>query len=135
MESKTLSAQSISVPSKNASRNPSPLLLRPEIELTNNDLDSHVITLPKSILNNVHNTLEDDVDDEKKEIDKVVSVCCSNSSLFGLKYISRIVISSSILLFSFSQIYLHSDSDNSIYFSLISSILGYYLSTVDYKKK
>ena len=64
------------------------------------------------------------------EIDHDVEICCSHSSLYGLKYLSRIGVSASILIFSFVQIARFPDVDNSIYFSLISSIMGYYISSI-----
>lgn len=68
---------------------------------------------------------------EIEEVNTKVDLCCSHSSLYGLKYISRIVLSILVLSFSFLQIARFPESDNSIYFSLISSILGYYLSIID----
>ena len=68
---------------------------------------------------------------EIEEINTQVDICCSHSSLYGLKYISRIVLSILVLAFSFTQIARFPQEDNSIYFSLVSSILGYYLSIID----
>ena len=68
---------------------------------------------------------------EIEEVNTRVDICCSHSSLYGLKYISRIVLSVLVLSFSFIQIARFPESDNSIYFSLVSSILGYYLSIID----
>ena len=64
------------------------------------------------------------------EIGQDVEICCSHSSLYGLKYLSRIGVSASILIFSFVQIARFPEVDNSIYFSLISSIMGYYISSI-----
>lgn len=69
--------------------------------------------------------------DLEQQLETDVAICCSHSSLYGLKYLSRIGISSSILLFSFYSIAKNPQDDNSIYFSLISSILGYYISLKD----
>ena len=69
------------------------------------------------------------------EIDQDVEICCSHSSLYGLKYLSRIGISSSILIFSFIQIARFPEVDNSIYFSLISSIMGYFIGVKDTNDK
>lgn len=68
---------------------------------------------------------------EIEEVNTRVDICCSHSSLYGLKYISRIVLSILVLSFSFIQIARFPQEDNSIYFSLVSSILGYYLSIID----
>lgn len=68
---------------------------------------------------------------EIEEVNTRVDICCSHSSLYGLKYISRIILSILVLSFSFIQIARFPQEDNSIYFSLVSSILGYYLSIID----
>jgi len=60
--------------------------------------------------------------------------CCSNSSKAFIKYIFTISISVMILLFSAVMIVLNPDDDNSIYFSLISSIMTLYVSPPNMKK-
>lgn len=65
------------------------------------------------------------------EAETQVEVCCSHTSIYGLKYISRIALSIMMMTFAFVQIARFPSSDNSIYFSILSSILGYYLSIVD----
>lgn len=97
--------------------------------------------MSKSDDNNVKKSASIDltsiIEDQKlqQEIDSDVQICCSHTSIYGLKYISRITVSIIILIFSCCMIALHVDRDNSIYFSLISSILGYYISINDFIKK
>ena len=56
------------------------------------------------------------------------NVCCSHSSKAFIKYMVTIVISVIILLFCIIMIIKsRPDDDNSIYFSLISSILTLYV--------
>ena len=69
------------------------------------------------------------IDLDEAQID--VKLCCSHTSVYGLKFLSRIGLSVMIISFSFMQIARFPENDNSIYFSLLSSILGYYLSVID----
>ena len=61
--------------------------------------------------------------DENKE---VYDVCCSKTSVGFVKYFATLLITMSILVFSFIQIARNSGGDNTIYFSLISSIMTLY---------
>ena len=101
-----------------------------EIELNKTNEIKRNDSRIKDILQNtiLNNNNDNESDDDEKEI----SICCSNSSVYGLKYLSRMIISSSIIFFSFYEIATSDpDKDNSIYFSLLSSILGYYLSNAE----
>jgi len=69
-------------------------------------------------VNNLHN------DDETTEW----QLCCSHSSKAFIKYMVTVVMSIIILLFCIIMIIKSApDEDNSIYFSLISSILTLYV--------
>jgi len=59
--------------------------------------------------------------------DKQYTICCSHSSVGFIKYSSAFIISLGILTFSFIMIGLHPDSDNTIYFSLISAIMTLFI--------
>lgn len=59
--------------------------------------------------------------------DKQYTICCSHSSVGFIKYSSAFIISLGILLFSFIMIGLNPDSDNTIYFSLISAIMTLFI--------
>jgi hypothetical protein len=72
----------------------------------------------KETHNESHNHQEDNVE---------WKVCCSNSSKSFIKYIVMVVMSIIILLFSITMIIRNPEQDNSIYFSLISSILALYV--------
>lgn len=50
-------------------------------------------------------------------------ICCSKSSKAFIKYLTTVTICVIIMLFSIVMIYTNPDNDNSIYFSMISSIL------------
>ena len=52
-------------------------------------------------------------------------ICCSNSSSHFIKFFVTFSICFSVMIFSMIQIINNPDKDNSIYFSLISSILFY----------
>ena len=54
-------------------------------------------------------------------------ICCSNSSSQFIKFAMTAFFCFSVLLFSIIMIINHPDSDNTIYFSLISSILSLYM--------
>ena len=53
--------------------------------------------------------------------------CCSHSSKSFIKYITTVLMSVIILLFCIYMIAINPDNDNSIYFSLMSSILTLYI--------
>ncbi len=54
-------------------------------------------------------------------------LCCSNSSSALIKYVSQMSVCASVLIFSGAQIIMNPEQDNSIYFSLIGSVVGYIL--------
>ena len=54
-------------------------------------------------------------------------ICCSNSSSHFIKFFTTFSICFSVMIFSMIQIIQNPDKDNSIYFSLISSILALYM--------
>lgn len=54
-------------------------------------------------------------------------VCCSHSSKAFIKYLSILIISIIVLIFSIVMVILNSEKDNSIYFALISSIVSIYI--------
>lgn len=54
-------------------------------------------------------------------------ICCSNSSSNFIKYFVTFSICFAVIVFSMVQIINNKDDDNSIYFSMISSILGMYM--------
>ena len=54
-------------------------------------------------------------------------ICCSNSSSHFIKFFITFSICFSVMIFSMGQIIQNPDKDNSIYFSLISSILALYM--------
>lgn len=64
-----------------------------------------------------------DVNESKETYD----VCCSKSSVGFVKYISTFIITIAILLFSMIQIATNPQENNTIFFSLISSILTLYI--------
>jgi len=64
-----------------------------------------------------------EIDDEKIQW----NTCCSRSSKSFIKYAMTCTVSLIVLCFSMSMIVANSDSDNSIYFSLISSIVALYI--------
>ena len=55
------------------------------------------------------------------------STCCSHSSKAFIKYLTTCSISLIVLIFSMTMIINDPDRDNSIYFSLISSIISLYI--------
>ena len=63
-----------------------------------------------------------------KEFDKSIEICCSHSSVGGIKLITQSIISIAVLAFSFVMI-AESDpeADNSIYWSILSSVLSFHL--------
>ena len=54
-------------------------------------------------------------------------ICCSNSSSHFIKFFITFSICFSVIIFSMIQVINNPDKDNSIYFSLISSILSLYM--------
>ncbi len=54
-------------------------------------------------------------------------LCCSNSSSALIKYVSQMSVCGSVLIFSGGMIIRFPEQDNSIYFSLIGSVVGYIL--------
>ena len=54
-------------------------------------------------------------------------ICCSNSSSQFIKFAITAIFCFSIMIFSMLMIVSNPDRDNSIYFSLISSILSLYI--------
>ena len=55
------------------------------------------------------------------------NICCSKSSVGAIHFFSQLTICIFVLLFSFLQIFINPEKDNSIYFSLISSILSLFI--------
>jgi hypothetical protein len=55
------------------------------------------------------------------------NTCCSHSSKSFIKYITTVLMSIIVLLFCIYMIASNPDNDNSIYFSLLSSILTLYI--------
>ena len=53
--------------------------------------------------------------------------CCSKSSKGFVKFVVQLCICAFVLVFSATMIILNPDDDNSIYFSLLSSILTLYI--------
>ena len=75
--------------------------------------------------------------DVKDEDDGVEwQLCCSRSSKSFIKYVTTVMMSVIILIFSIVMIYGNPTENNSIYFSLISSILTLYVPapTLDHVK-
>lgn len=71
--------------------------------------------------------------EEDKHIDndidtsKVWNTCCSHSSVNFIKYITTVSMSVIVLIFCIVMIYSNPQNDNSIYFSLLSSIISIYI--------
>ena len=55
------------------------------------------------------------------------NVCCSKSSKSFIKYVTTVMMSVIVLIFCIVMIFTNPDNDNSIYFSLMSSILTLYI--------
>lgn len=64
---------------------------------------------------------------EQKDDNIEWDVCCSHSSKSFVKYLSTVVISIIVLIFSIIMVILNPERDNSIYFSLISAIVSIYI--------
>ena len=77
--------------------------------------------------------MEKTLDIQVTEAETPVTICCSHSSIYGLKYLSRISLSILVLGFSFINILMNPGADNSISYSLISSILSFWLAHYDSK--
>ena len=60
-------------------------------------------------------------------------ICCSKSSKAFIKYVSTVMMSVIVLIFCIVMVALNTDADNTIYFSLISSIITLYVNppTID----
>lgn len=74
--------------------------------------------------------IKDDVKDDidKKDDEHVEwTVCCSHSSKAFIKYVSTVMMSVIVLIFCITMVILHPERDNSIYFSLISTVVGIYI--------
>lgn len=54
-------------------------------------------------------------------------ICCSHSSKSFIKYVVTVIMSVIVLVFSIYMIATNPESDNSIYFSLVSTIIGMYM--------
>jgi len=70
----------------------------------------------------VNNDVKDNDNEEYK-------ICCSNTSKEFIKYITVILISSIVLIFSMVMIIQNPTDNNTIYFSLISHIIGIFIPT------
>lgn len=60
-------------------------------------------------------------DDDEEHVEW--QICCSKSSKAFIKYLTTVTICVIIMIFSIVMIYTNPENDNSIYFSMISSIL------------
>ena len=68
--------------------------------------------------------------DQKIDINEAsesYDICCSHSSVGFIKYIAMFSITLAILIFSMIQIATNPSDNNTIYFSLISSIMTLYI--------
>lgn len=63
-----------------------------------------------------------------------VHICCSESPFFFVKYIVLVLISIILLFFCMAQIIRFPDSPNTIYFSLISMVVGLFVPSPSSKK-
>ena len=66
-------------------------------------------------------------DDDVHEDDVQWQICCSHSSKSFIKYVVTVIMSIIVLVFSIYMIASNPENDNSIYFSLMSSIIGMYM--------
>ena len=66
-------------------------------------------------------------DDNVHEDDVQWRICCSHSSKSFIKYVVTVIMSIIVLVFSIYMIATNPENDNSIYFSLMSSIIGMYM--------
>ena len=65
----------------------------------------------------------------KIDVEDIVQydLCCSKTSKGFINFIAKMFISLIIVAFSISMIYKYPDNDNSIHYSLISSIMAVYI--------
>lgn len=75
-------------------------------------------------------TKDPDEHDENEEW----QLCCSKSSKAFIKYITTVFMSTVVLIFSIIMVALNPDRDNSIYFSMISSIISLYVNPPQIEK-
>jgi len=68
-----------------------------------------------------------EIENDIHEDDVQWRICCSHSSKSFIKYVVTVIMSIIVLVFSIYMIATNPDSDNSIYFSLVSSIIGMYM--------
>ena len=83
--------------------------------------DTNPPTSPEMI--DIKQSLQQNDDDDNIEW----SVCCSKSSKAFIKYVSTVMMSVIVLIFCIVMVALNPDADNTIYFSLISSIISLYI--------
>ena len=67
--------------------------------------------------------------------DEQWKVCCSNSSSNFIRYFVTFTICFAVMVFSMVQIVNNQGEDNTIYFSIISSILGMYMESPKLEQK
>lgn len=81
--------------------------------------------------NNIDIDLEHPPEQEQKKTEHEDNVewqiCCSKSSKSFIKYMVTVVMSIIVLCFSIFMIASNPENDNSIYFSLLSSIISLYI--------
>jgi NADH:ubiquinone oxidoreductase subunit 2 (subunit N) len=68
-----------------------------------------------------------EVEDDVHEDDVQWRICCSHSSKSFIKYVVTVIMSIIVLVFSIYMIATNPENDNSIYFSLLSTIIGMYM--------
>ena len=68
-----------------------------------------------------------EVETESQEDDVQWQICCSHSSKSFIKYVVTVLMSIIVLVFSIYMIATNPENDNSIYFSLMASIIGMYM--------
>ena len=76
---------------------------------------------------NIDTHIEDNIETPKIVMNEQWTTCCSHSSKSFIKYIITVMFCLIVLLFSIYMIIDNPERDNSIYFSLISSILSLYI--------
>jgi len=87
------------------------------------------------IENNNIDIKDEHVDESKDDDLREWHTCCSNSSIAFIKYVVTVSISLIVLVFSLVMISFNPDDDNSIYFSLIASIVSVYIPSPTMDKK
>ena len=70
-----------------------------------------------------------------ENVDEQWHICCSNSSSNFIRYFVTFSICFAVMVFSMIQIVNNKDEDNTIYFSIISSILGMYMESPKLEQK